>query len=409
MKTHPKTHLAIAASLAMAVGFASAQAPRSGISDNEVRIGVLTDMASFVADATGAGSVLMAQLAVEDFIASEKPAFKVKLLSADMQLKPDVAASIARSWFDQEGVDMVTDLPMSAATLAVMKLAEDKNRFVMATGAASTRVTNEDCSPTAIQWVYDSYSQSAATAAAITRAGADSWFIVRMDTLGGKALVDDMTTGIASERGKVLSSIGHPQGVADFSSYVTQAQASPAKAVGLANSTVDTASFIRQASEYGLAGKKTVVASILHAMDVHGIGLDAAQGINVTDAFYWDRTPASRALSKRFFDKRGKMPTFAQAGVYSATLQYLKAVKLAGTDDARAVGAQLRRMTIDDAVFQNGKVRPDGKMVHDMYLLEVKKPAESKYPWDYFRVKAVIPADKAFQPLSQSTCKLVKS
>jgi len=391
----------------LAAGLLAAGSARAEIKADAIRIGVLTDMSSLFSDVTGAGSVVMAQMAIDDFVAAEKPAFKVRIVSADMQLKPDVAASIARSWFDQDGVDMVTDMPMSAATLAVMKLAEEKNRFVMATGAASTRRRSSASALNAVQWVYDSYSQSAATAAAITRGGADSWFLVKMDTIGGKGLADDMTTGLTAEGGKVVGAVAHPQGVSDFSSYVAQAQASPAKAIGLANSTVDTSSFIRQAQEYGLTGKKTVVASILHAIDVHGIGLEAAQGITVTDAFYWDRTPETRALSKRFFDKRSKMPTFAQAGVYSAVYQYLKAVKLAGTDEAKAVVRQLKTMTINDPVFQNGKVRPDGKMVHDMYLLQVKAPSESKYPWDYMKIKTVIPADQAFEPLSKSKCKYV--
>lgn len=395
----------LGALLAGAMASAMAQAP--AISDNEVRVGVLTDMGSLFSDVSGAGSVLMAQMAVDDFNAAEKPAFKVKVVSADMQLKADVASTIARTWFDQEGVDMITDVPMSAATLAVMKLAEDKNRLMIATGAASTRITSEDCSPNTLHWVYDSYSQTYVTANALTKAGAKNWFIVAMDSLGNKAYADDFAAGVAGAGGKVVSRVIHPPGAPDFSSYVLQAQASGAQAIGLATQTVDVTSFLRQANEFGLTGKQQMVTAVLHASDVHTTGMDITKGINVVDAFYWDRDAGTRALSKRFFDKRGKMPTFAQAGVYSAVYQYLKAVKLAGTDEAKAVVKQLKSMTISDPVFRNGKVRADGKMVHDMLLLEVKKPAESKYAWDYMKVKAVIPPEQAFQPLSASKCRFV--
>ncbi|MGH6644602.1 MAG: ABC transporter substrate-binding protein, partial [Bradyrhizobium sp.] len=342
-------------------------------------------MSSLFSDVSGAGSVLMAQMAIDDFTVAEKPSFKIKMLSADMQLKADLASTIARSWFDQERVDMITDMPLSAATLSVMKLAEDKNRVVMSTGAASQSISGEDCSPNTTQWVYDAYSQTFVTAATITKAGGKKWFIVTADTLGAKAYADQFAAGVLSAGGTVVGRILHPLGASDFSSYVLQAQASGADVIGLATQTVDATSFLRQANEYGL--KQQMVTAVLHASDVNSTGMEITKGINVVDAFYWDRTPETRALSKRYFDKRQKMPTFAQAGVYSAVYQYLKAVKLAGTDEAKAVVKQLKSMPINDAVFQNGKVRPDGKMVHDMYLLQVKAPNESKYPWDYMKIK----------------------
>lgn len=397
---------AIAACLFMYAPASHAQAPR--FTDGELRIGVLTDMASIASDASGAGSVLAAQMAIDDFNAEAKPAFRTKLLSADMQNKADVGASIARSWFDQDGVDMIVDIPHSAVALAVMRLAEEKNRVLLLTGPGSTRITGDACIPNAMQWVYDSYSQSVGLARALIADGAETWYQVVMDNEGGKAMQDEMTRAIVSAKAKVLGQARHPYAAPDFSSYVIQAQASGAKAIALINSNSDMKSFIKQAAEFGISKKQTLVPTMLHANDVDALGLELTQGMTVIDAFYWDRTAESRAWSKRFFDKRKKMPTLDQAGVYSATLHYLRAVKAAGTDEAGAVVARMKTAPVSDMFAQNGRIRPDGKMVHDMFLLEVKKPSESRYPWDFMKVKAVIPADQAFESIADSKCPLVR-
>ena len=400
----PFRALTAAMLLAGAVGQASAQ----GVSDGEVRIGVLTDLSGVYSDASGRGSVLAAQMAIDDFVAQNKPSFKVKLLSADMQLKPDVGASIARTWFDREGVDMITDLPSSAVTLAVMNLAAEKNKVVLPTGPASLRITNDDCNATTIHWAYDEYSQGQGTARAITESGKKTWYFIEADYAGGKALRGGFEEALKSAGGSVLGTSKHALGAGDFSSQIVQAQASKADVIGLANAAGDTANLIKQASEFGVTPKQVLAASLIHITDIHALGLKTAKGLFLTDGFYWDRNDESRAWSKRFFDQRKKMPTIVQVGTYSAVLHYLKGVQAAGTDEAKATVAAMKKMPVNDVFAQNGKIRDDGRMVHDMYLYEVKTPEESTKPWDYYKLKATIPAEKAFRPIEQSTCKLVK-
>jgi len=400
---------AAAASLLMLIsGSTHAAAPPAGLSDGEVRIGVLTDLSGVYADASGRGSVLAAQMAIDDFNAQTKPAFKIKLLSGDMQLKPDVGANIARTWFDRDGVDMIVDLPSSAVTLSVMNLAAEKNRVVIATGPASLRITNDDCMPTALHWAYDEYSQGQGTARAITEAGHKTWFFIEADYAGGRALRAGFEDAVKAAGGQVVGSAKHPLGASDFSSQIVQAQASKAAVIGMANAAGDSANLVKQAAEFGVAQKQILAASLMHITDINGLGLKATQGMYLTDGFYWDRNDETRAWSKRFFDKQKKMPTMVQVGTYSAVLHYLKGVSAAGGDEANATVAAMRKIPVNDVFAKNGRVREDGRMVHDMYLFEVKKPDASKYPWDYYALKATIPADKAFRPLSQSTCKYVK-
>ena len=393
---------------ALALAGLAHHAAAQGISDAEVRIGVLTDLSGVYSDASGRGSVLAAQMAIDDFVAQHKPAFKVKLLSADMQLKPDIGASIARTWFDREGVDMVTDIPSSAVTLAVMNLAVEKNKVVIPVGPASLRITNDDCNATTMHWAYDEYSQGQGTARAITESGKKSWFFIEADYAGGKALRAGFEEAIKAAGGTVVGSARHALGAGDFSSQIVQAQASKADVIGMANAAGDSANLLKQSAEFGVTPKQVIAASLTHITDVHALGLKAAKGLFLTDGFYWDRNDASRTWSQRFFEQRKKMPTMVQAGTYSAVLHYLKGVQAAGTDEAKATVAAMKKLPVNDVFAENGRVREDGRMVHDMYLFEVKAPEESKKPWDYYKLKAVIPAEKAFRPIEQSTCKLVK-
>lgn len=393
---------------ALALAGLAHPAAAQGVSDGEVRIGVLTDLSGVYSDASGRGSVLAAQMAIDDFVAQHKPGFKVKLLSADMQLKPDIGASIARTWSDREGVDMVTDIPSSAVTLAVMNLAVEKNKVVIPTGPASLRITNEDCNATTIHWAYDEYSQGQGTARAITESGKKNWFFIEADYAGGKALRAGFEEAIKAAGGNVLGGVKHALGAGDFSSQIVQAQASKADVIGMANAAGDSANLLKQSAEFGVTPKQVIAASLTHITDVHALGLKAAKGLFLTDRFYWDRNDASRAWSQRFFEQRKKMPTMVQAGTYSAVLHYLKGVQAAGTDEAQATVAAMKKLPVNDVFAENGRIRDDGRMVHDMYLFEVKAPEESKKPWDYYKLKAVIPADKAFRPIEQSTCKLVK-
>ncbi|WP_235185178.1 ABC transporter substrate-binding protein [Cupriavidus sp. SK-3] len=409
--SRPQLSLSVLLALMLAgaaPGLASAAAQPAGLSDGEVRIGVLTDLSGIYADASGRGSVLAAQMAIDDFTAQAKPAFNVKLVSGDMQLKPDVGANIARTWFDREGVDMIVDLPSSAVTLAVMNLAAEKNRVVIPTGPASLRITNEDCMPTTLHWAYDEYSQGQGTARAITDAGHKTWYFIEADYAGGKALRNGFEEALKAAGGKVVGGAKHPLGAADFSSQIVQAQASKAEVIGMANAAGDSANLVKQAAQFGVTPKQIMAASLIHITDIHGLGLKSTKGMYLTDGFYWDRNEETRAWSRRFFEKQKKMPTMVQVGTYSAVLHYLKGVNAAGTDEAKATVAAMKAMPVNDVFAKNGRIREDGRMVHDMYLFEVKKPEDAKYAWDYYTLRATIPADKAFRPLSQSSCKYVK-
>ena len=386
---------------------AAAGAPK--LSDGIVRIGVLTDMSGLYSDLGGAGSVLAAKMAIDDFKAAEKGrAFPIELVSADHQNKADVGAQKAREWYDTQGVDMITDALNSAVALSVAKLTAEKKRILIDTGAASTRLTNEDCSPYTVHYVYDTYSLANGTGNAIVKGGGKTWFFLTADYAFGHSLESDTSNVVKASGGQVLGAVRHPLNASDFSSFLLQAQTSKAQVVGLANAGGDTINSIKAANEFGLTKTQSLAGLLVFITDIHSLGLQIAQGMMLTDGWYWDQNDDSRKFGKRYFEQIRKMPSMNQAGVYSAVTTYLKAVQAAGTDDADAVMAQMKKMKINDMFTKNGYIRADGRMVHDMYLMQVKKPSESKYPWDYFTVKATIPAEQAFLPLAQSKCALVK-
>ncbi len=389
--------------------FAQAKAGGPKLSDGVVRIGVLTDMSGLYSDLGGAGSALAAKMAIDDFKAAGKgKAFPIELVSADHQNKADVGAQKAREWYDTQGVDMITDALNSAVALSVAKLTAEKKRILIDTGAASTRLTNEDCSPYTVHYVYDTYSLANGTGNAIVKGGGKTWFFLTADYAFGHSLESDTANVVKAGGGQVLGAVRHPLNASDFSSFLLQAQTSKAQVVGLANAGGDTINSIKAANEFGLTKTQSLAGLLVFITDIHSLGLQVAQGMMLTDGWYWDQNDDSRKFGKRYFEKMRKMPSMNQAGVYSAVTTYLKAIQAAGTDDADAVMAQMKKMKINDMFAKNGYIRADGRMVHDMYLMQVKKPSESKYPWDYFTVKATIPAAEAFLPLAQSKCSLVK-
>ena len=389
--------------------FAQSKAGGPKLSDGVVRIGVLTDMSGLYSDLGGAGSVLAAKMAIDDFKAAEKgKAFPIELVSADHQNKADIGAQKAREWYDTQGVDMITDALNSAVALSVAKLTAEKKRILIDTGAASTRLTNEDCSPYTVHYVYDTYSLANGTGNAIVKGGGKTWFFLTADYAFGHSLESDTSNVVKAGGGQVLGAVRHPLNASDFSSFLLQAQSSKAQVVGLANAGGDTINSIKAANEFGLTKTQSLAGLLVFITDIHSLGLQIAQGMMLTDGWYWDQNDDSRKFGKRYFEQMRKMPSMNQAGVYSAVTTYLKAIQAAGTDDADAVMAQMKKMKINDMFTKNGYIRADGRMVHDMYLMQVKKPSESKYPWDYFTVKATIPAEQAFLPLAQSKCSLVK-
>jgi len=397
--------LASGALISLCVGAASAQ--QGKISDGLVKIGVLTDMSGLYSDLGGKGSAIAAQMAVDDFGGKVLGA-PIQVISADHQNKADVGAGKAREWFEAEKVDMITDLLNSGVGIAVAKVAEQQKRIAINVGAATTRLTNEDCTPYSIHYAYDTYALANGTGKAIVKQGGDSWFFLTADYAFGHSLEKDTADVVKANGGKVLGQVRHPLNASDFSSFLLQAQSSKAKIVGLANAGGDTINSIKAANEFGITKNQSLAGLLVFITDVHSLGLQTAQGMLFTEGFYWDFDDETRKFGKRFFDKAKKMPSMIHAGVYSATMNYLKAIQAAGTDDADAVMAKLKSTPINDFFAKNGKIRVDGRMVHDMYLVQVKKPSESKYPWDYYIVKATIPAEEAFQPLSKSTCRLVK-
>jgi len=377
------------------------------ISDNVVRIGVLTDMSSLYTDTAGRGSVEAAKMAVADF-GGQVLGKKIEVIYADHQNKADVGATIARSWFDRDGVDLIIDLNNSAVSVAVNNLARERNKMVINTGATSDILTNEHCAPTAIHYTYDSYALASGSVRGVLAQGKKDWFIIGVDYAAGKAMAASATEILKEGGGRLVGSTFHPINNSDFSSFLLQAQDSKAEVISLANGTSDTVNAIKAAYEFGITPKQMLVPILMYINDVHGLGLRYGQGMVFTTAFYWDRNEASRAWSRRFFERMKKMPSMIQAGTYSAVTNYLKAVQAAKTDDGATVARQLKQMPIEDFFAQNGRVREDGLMVHDMFLVQVKKPEESKYPWDYYKILSVVPGDKAFKPLSESTCPLVK-
>jgi branched-chain amino acid transport system substrate-binding protein len=390
--------------LAASTGAASAQ-----ISDDVVKIGVLTDMSSLYADATGKGSLAAVQMAVADYGGKVKGK-PVEVVSADHQNKPDVGVSIARNWYDNEKVDAIFDVPTSSVALPISALTREKNKININSGGGTSDLTGVACSPNTVHWTYDTYSLANVAGRAMVKRGEDTWFFVTADYAFGMALERDTANVVKENGGKVLGDVRHPLNSSDFSSFLLQAQASRAKVIGLANAGGDTQNALKQAAEFGItqAGQK-VVALLVEITDVHSLGVKATQGLIVTDAFYWDTNDETRAFSNRFNEKVGHMPTMIQAGLYSATMHYLKAIEAIGTDEAPKVMAQMRETPINDFFVKNGKIRIDGRMVHDMYLFEVKKPEESKGPWDLYKLLATVPGDEAFRPLDKGNCPLVKT
>ncbi|MGQ7790946.1 ABC transporter substrate-binding protein [Faunimonas sp. B44] len=396
-----KSLILAAAAAALMSGTALAQ----GI---DVKIGVLNDRSGVYADLSGEGSVVAARMAVEDFDAAGK-GINVTIVSADHQNKPDIASNVARQWIDQDGVDVIVDVPTSSAALAVNEVVREKNKVFLNSGAAASDLTGSKCSPNLVHWTYDTWALAHGTGGAMVEQGGDSWFFVTADYAFGHALERDTAAVVEEKGGKVLGAVRHPFPGQDFSSFLLQAQASGAKVIGLANAGGDTINAIKQASEFGITQAGQSLAGLLIFLtDVHALGLETAQGLVLTEAFYWDLNDQTREWSKRFAAAHdGDMPTMVQAGVYAAVLHYLKAVEAAQSDEAGAVMAKMKEMPTEDPLFGKGEVRQDGRHVHDMYLFQVKKPEESQGAWDYYNVLATIPADQAFRPLADGGCPLV--
>jgi branched-chain amino acid transport system substrate-binding protein len=396
----------VAAGLAFA---ASGGAANAQISDDVVKIGVLTDMSSLYADATGKGSLAAVEMAVADYGGKVKGK-PVEVISADHQNKPDVGVAIARNWYDNEKVDAIFDVPTSSVALPVSALTREKNRININSGGGSSDLTGVACSPNTVHWTYDTYALSNVAGKAMVQRGEDTWFFVTADYAFGMALERDAANVVKANGGKVLGDVRHPLNSSDFSSFLLQAQASKAKVVALANAGGDTTNALKQASEFGITkGGQKMIALLQEITDTHSLGIKETQGLIVTDAFYWDMNDETRAFSNRFNAKVGHMPTMIQAGLYSATMHYLKAIEAIGTDEAPKVMAQMRATPVNDFFAKNGKIRIDGRMVHDMYLFEVKKPEESKGEWDLYKLIATVPGDEAFRPLDKGGCPLVKT
>jgi branched-chain amino acid transport system substrate-binding protein len=376
---------------------------QSAISDDMVKLGVLTDMSSLYSDATGQGSLVAAQMAIADF-GGKVLGKTAAVIFADHQNKPDVGASLARQWIDQERVDALVDLPTSSVALGVQQIAKEKNRVTLISGGGTSDLTGRACSPTGVHWTYDTYALSHVAAQAIVQRGGDTWFFITADYAFGHALERDASEEVKRSGGKVLGTVRAPFNASDFSSFLLQAQASKAKIIALANSGGDTITAVKQAAEFGLTATQKMALLRVDPTDIHGIGLPTAQGMMGADGFYWDKDDDTRAFSARFYAQVKRMPTMIQAGVYSAVTHYLKAVQAAGTDEAKAVVAKMRELPINDFFAKNGKLREDGRMVHDMYLVQAKTPAESNGEWDLYKILATVPGDQAFRPLNEGGC-----
>ncbi|MEN5298041.1 ABC transporter substrate-binding protein [Brucella sp. TWI559] len=386
---------------------ATAISSAAEISDGKVKIGILNDQSGVYADFGGKWSYEAAKMAAEDFGGTVLDA-PIEIITADHQNKPDVAANIARQWYDTEQVDAIMELTSSSVGLAVQALSKDKKKITINTGAATSELTGKQCTPYGFHWAYDTHALAVGTGGSLVEQGGDTWYFLTADYAFGYSLEEQTSKFVESKGGKVLGSVRHPLSSTDYSSFLLQAQASGAKVVGLANAGLDTSNAIKQAAEFGIvAGGQRLAALLFTLAEVHGLGLDAAQGLTLTEGFYWDRDDEWREFSKRFFDRTGRMPNMIQAGTYSAVLQYLKAIKEAGTDETEAVAKKLHEMPVNDVFARNGKVGPNGRMIYDMYLMEVKKPDESKAPWDYYKVLATIPGDQAYMKPEESGCPLV--
>ncbi|MBX5138263.1 ABC transporter substrate-binding protein [Rhizobium lentis] len=376
--------------------------------DGKVKIGILNDQSGVYADFGGKSSVEAAKMAVEDF-GGKVLGVPVEIVDADHQNKPDIASNIARQWYDTEQVDAIMELTTSSVALAVQAIAKEKKKIDIVTGAATTDLTGKACSPYGFHWAYDTHALAVGTGGALVKQGGDSWFFLTADYAFGYSLEQQTSEYVKASGGTVLGAVRHPLSSQDFSSFLLQAQSSGAKVIGLANAGLDTSNAIKQAAEFGITqGGQHLAALLFTLAEVHGLGLEAAQGLTLTEGFYWNRDDESRAFAKKFFDRTGKMPNMVHTGTYSAVTQYLKAVQKAGTDETEAVAKQLHEMPVDDVFGRGGTVGANGRMIHDMYLLQVKKPADSKEPWDYFNVLATIPGKDAYIDPAKSGCDLVK-
>lgn len=394
--------------LACAMVAGNVNAQNSG---NPVKIGVLTDMSSLFSDIGGQGSVIAAQMAIDDFGGNVlgKP---IQLVFADHQNKTDIAANKSREWFDSDKVTAIVDLLPSGVALSVAEVARQKNKVVLVSGGGTTRLTNENCSPNTIHWTYDTYSLATNTVRAMINKGMKTWFFVTVDYALGSSLEKDAVDAVKAGGGEVLGQVKHPVNANDMSSFMLRAKSSKAQAIGLANAGGDTVRAVNTAKEFGIStGKDKQTLAGLHVFisDIHALGLQEAKGMQLTTGFYWDLNNETRAWSKRFFEKHKRMPTMVHAGVYSSVMHYLQAVKAKGTDDTKVVIDQMKATPINDFFAKNGRIRQDGRMIHDMYLVEVKSPAESKTPWDYYKIVSVIPGKDAFLPESKSVCPLLKN
>jgi branched-chain amino acid transport system substrate-binding protein len=404
----PITKALFAATCALALMAGLPAEARAQLSGDAVKIGVLNDQSGLYADFGGRGSVIAAQMAAEDFGGKVlgKP---IQILSADHQNKPDVGSNIARQWFDLEGVDAIADLTTSSVALAVQEIGKQSGRITLTSGAATSRLTGDACSPTGFHWAYDTVALANGTGKAVVEEGLKKWFFVTADYAFGHALEKDVSEVVKASGGQVLGAVRHPLNTSDFSSFLLQAQSSGAEVIGLANAGTDTTTAIKQAAEFGIvAGGQHLAGLLLVLSDIHALGLETVQGLVLTTGFYWDLDDESRAWSQRYFERMQRMPNMIQAGVYSSVMHYLKAVQAAGSDEGKVVAAKMKELPLKDMFARNGKVREDGRVVHDMYLARVKTPAQSKKPWDYYEIVRTIPGDQAYLPLDRSPCPLVK-
>jgi branched-chain amino acid transport system substrate-binding protein len=406
MKPTTKALLAATCTLALATGLSSNASAQ--ISGDAVKIGVLNDQSGLYADFGGRGSVIAAQMAVEDF-GGKVLGKTIQVLSADHQNKPDVGSNIARQWYDQDGVDAIADLTTSSVALAVQEIGKQTGKVTMTSGAATSRLTGDACSPTGFHWAYDTVALANGTGKSVVAEGLKKWFFLTADYAFGYALEKDVSEVVKASGGEVVGSVRHPLNTSDFSSFLLQAQGSGAEVIGLANAGGDTTTSIKQAAEFGIvAGGQSLAGLLLVLSDIHALGLETAKGLVLTTGFYWDLDDESRGWSQRYYERMQRMPNMVQAGVYSSVMHYLKAVQEAGTDEGKVVAAKMKELPIKDMFARNGKVREDGRMVHDMYLARVKTPAQSKKPWDYYEIVRTIPGDQAYLPLDRSPCPLVK-
>ncbi|MYM80509.1 ABC transporter substrate-binding protein [Duganella sp. FT50W] len=393
--------------ITLAVAACASFSAQAQISNDTVKIGFITDMSGLYTDIDGAGGAEAIKMAIAD-AGGNINGKKIEFVSADHQNKADIAASKAREWFDQQGVDMLIGGTNSGANLAMAKVAAEKKKIFIAIGAGSARLTNEECTPYTVHYAYDTIALARGTGGAIVKQGGKNWYFMTADYAFGQSLEKDTADLVKAAGGKVLGSVKHPLSASDFSSFLLQAQASGAQILGLANAGGDAINSIKAANEFGVTKKMKLAGLLIFINDVHSLGLSLTQGMYLTDGWYWDQNADTRAWSKRYFDKMKKEPSMLQAADYSAAGNYLKAVKAVGTDDSVKVMAYLKANQINDMFAKNGVIRPDGRMVHDMYLMEVKKPSESKYPWDYYKVVATIPGDQAYATKAETKCSLWK-